>query len=219
MQFAAIIYAAPLVAGAMVVALMIKPLFARPPRRPKARALDPGVEPLLFAFVDGVCDAVGTRGRPDRGRLRGQRLGTPRRRPLGVFSGELMLTIGLPLAAGSNSSSSPGCSPTTSGTSRRGRGCGCRTDPAVNVWFARVVYERDGWDEALAGWSSDNYFFIILLAACPAAVWLTRRVLWVLFRLGHLVSGFLSRQIESTPTVTRRGWSAASSPRPSGGSD
>src|SRR5262249_3600175 len=59
MKVAAIIYAGPLVAGALVVVLMVKPLFARPARGPKSRSLDPGAEPLLYAFVDGVCEAVG----------------------------------------------------------------------------------------------------------------------------------------------------------------
>ncbi len=59
LKFAAVVYIAPLVAGAMVVVLMIKPLFARPARGPKSRSLDPGAEPLLYAFVDGVCDSVG----------------------------------------------------------------------------------------------------------------------------------------------------------------
>jgi hypothetical protein len=67
----------------------------------------------------------------------------------------------------------------------------------INLWFARVVYQRDEWDQTLEAWSSDNQVFLIILAAVTRlAVWLTRRILWVLMQIGHLVSGFLSRQME-----------------------
>src|SRR5262249_13133614 len=67
----------------------------------------------------------------------------------------------------------------------------------VNLWFARVVYQRDEWDEQLESWSSENHVFVILLAGVTRlAVWLARRVLWVLMQVGHIVSGFLSRQME-----------------------
>ncbi len=68
----------------------------------------------------------------------------------------------------------------------------------INMWFARVVYQRDDWDESLESYSStDNGFLVIILvAATRLAVWLARRVLWVLMQVGHLVSGFLSRQME-----------------------
>ncbi len=68
---------------------------------------------------------------------------------------------------------------------------------SINLWFARVVYERDEWDQTLLGWSSpSNGAGMIFGLAIRGAVWLTRRVLWVLMHVGHLVSGFLSRQME-----------------------
>ena len=199
MQFAAIIYAAPLVAGAIVVALMIKPLFARPPRRPKARSLDPGAEPLLYAFVDGVCDAVGA-PRPARIEV-DCRVNASAHRDggiLGVLGGKLILTIGLPFAAGVSLRQFAGVLAHEFGHFSQGAGMRLYAlIMRINVWFARVVYQRDEWDETLEAWSSDNHGFIILLAAVTRlAVWLTRRVLWVLMHVGHLVSGFLSRQME-----------------------
>ncbi len=101
LKIAAVIYIAPLVAGAMVVALMIKPLFARPPRGPRSRSLEPGEEPLLYAFVDGVCDSVGA-PRPARIEV-DCRVNASAHRDgglLGVLGGKLILTIGLPFAAG-----------------------------------------------------------------------------------------------------------------------
>ncbi len=52
------LYVGPLLAGGVVVAFMLKPLFARWGEGGNNRVLDPQVEPLLYAFVDGVCAAV-----------------------------------------------------------------------------------------------------------------------------------------------------------------
>jgi hypothetical protein len=67
----------------------------------------------------------------------------------------------------------------------------------INLWFARVVYERDEWDATLEAYSSGGEGWVVILAGLTRlAVWLARRVLWVLMHVGHLVSGFLSRQME-----------------------
>ena len=86
----------------VVVVFMLKPLFARPARPPQRQGLDPDQEPLLFSFIENICRTVGApsperievdcqvnaSARLDNGPL------APRRR--------LVLTIGLPLAAGLN---------------------------------------------------------------------------------------------------------------------
>jgi hypothetical protein len=67
----------------------------------------------------------------------------------------------------------------------------------VNLWFARVVYERDEWDRALAELSESGGGFGALVGGLARlAIWFTRRVLWVLMYAGHAASGFLSRQME-----------------------
>jgi hypothetical protein len=68
---------------------------------------------------------------------------------------------------------------------------------AINDWFARVVYERDTWDQALEEWSAtENLYIKIVGAFAQLAVRLTRRVLWVLMNAGHLVNMVVSRQKE-----------------------
>ena len=62
---ALMIYFIPLISGAMMVAFMLKPLFAKRVKGMEGRALDPHAEPLLFAFIDGVCTSVGA-PRPKR---------------------------------------------------------------------------------------------------------------------------------------------------------
>lgn len=201
-KMAVLLYASPLVIGGVVVAFMLKPLFARPARRGKAKELDPSKEPLIFAFVDGVCQSVGS-PRPARievdclvnasARLDGGRLAW--------LTGELVLTIGLPLAAGLSLRSFAGVLAHEFGHFSQRVGLRLWVlITSINHWFARVVYERDEWDEMLLAWSSSdgdcNGGVILFGLLARLAVWLTRRVLWVLMMVGHVVSSFLSRQME-----------------------
>jgi Zn-dependent protease with chaperone function len=199
LQVAAVVYIAPLLAGAMVVVLMIKPLFARPARGPKSRALDPGAEPLLYAFVDGVCDSVGA-PRPARIEVDCQVNASAHRDGgiLGVLGGKLILTIGLPFAAGVSLKQFAGVLAHEFGHFSQGAGMRLYgLIMRINLWFARVVYQRDEWDANLEAWSSDEQGLVVLLAGVTRlAVWMARRVLWVLMQIGHVVSGFLSRQME-----------------------
>jgi len=191
------LYAGPLAAGAVVVAFLLKPLFAGRARAGKSRELDPQVEPLLFAFVDGVCASP----RPVRievdcqvnasAHLAGGMLSA-------VFGRQLVLTIGLPLAAGMTLRQFAGVLAHEFG--HFSQGAGMRLSFliwSINAWFARVVYERDEWDETLEAWSKGGNAYAMLLAiAARGAVWLARRVLWALMSVGRLVSGFLSREME-----------------------
>jgi len=199
MKGAFLAYVAPLVAGVVVVALMIKPLFARPARGPKQRMLEPGAEPLLYAFVDGVCNSVGA-PRPARIAVDCMVNASAHREGgiLGVVGGELVLTIGLPFVAGVTLKQFAGVLAHEFG--HFAQGAGMRLYALImrtNMWFARVVYERDQWDETIASWTSGAQGYVMIIGAVVRlAVWLTRRVLWVLMQLGHVVSGFLSRQME-----------------------
>ena len=196
---AALVYLAPLVAGGMVVAFMLKPLFARPPKGAKPRSLDPQVEPLLFAFVDGVCASVGS-PRPTRIDVSSDVNASAHLEGglLGLFRNELVLTVGLPLAAGLDLRSFAGVLAHEFGHFSQGAGMRLYVlIVRVNRWFARVVYQRDAWDEALAAHSTGGNVYVMAFALLArAAVWFTRRILWALMYLGHVVSGFLSRQME-----------------------
>ncbi|MDG1894421.1 MAG: hypothetical protein P8J37_05910 [Fuerstiella sp.] len=68
---------------------------------------------------------------------------------------------------------------------------------SISLWFTRVVYERDAWDEELYRLSEhENPILRLVLSLTRLGIWLTRRVLWVLMLAGHAVSGFLLRQME-----------------------
>ena len=198
-KLAVLIYISPLIAGVVVVALMLKPLFARAARGPKQRLLEPGTEPLLYAFVDGVCASVGA-PRPARIEV-DCRVNASAHRDgglLGVLGGKLILTIGLPFAAGVSLKQFAGVLAHEFGHFSQGAGMRLMAlIMRINMWFARVVYERDQWDETIASWTSGAQGYVMIIGAVVRlAVWLTRRVLWVLMQLGHVVSGFLSRQME-----------------------
>ena len=57
------VYLAPIVAGVIAVFFMFKPLLARPSSNNRSRSLTRQSEPLLFAFVDRICEVVGARSR------------------------------------------------------------------------------------------------------------------------------------------------------------
>lgn len=67
----------------------------------------------------------------------------------------------------------------------------------ISYWFARVVYERDRWDEWLASTASSLDFRIgIVLHFSRLLIWLTRRILWCLMMIGQIFSCYLLRQME-----------------------
>lgn len=192
------LYVAPLVAGAVLLFFLVKPLFARRSRARRLRTLEFGQEPLLFALVARVARAVGS---PEPKRIDvdcqvNASAGFGSR--LGVFTGgDLVLTIGLPLVAGLSVQQFAGVLAHELG--HFSQGAGMRLSyvvRTVNAWLARVVYERDDWDEALANGIAGGGWLSAILLLAALCVWLTRGILWVLMAAGHAASGFLLRQME-----------------------
>ena len=196
---AILIYLGPLIAGAMVVAFMLKPLFARPVRREQVHVLEPEAEALLHAFVARICESVGAQ-RPKWIEVDSEVNASARREGflMGIFGNTLVLRIGLPLVAGLNLRQFAGVLAHEFGHFSQGAGMRLAVlIMSINSWFARVVYERDSWDENLAQWStSGGTEVMIIIGLIRLSVWLTRRILWVLMWVGHLVSVSLRRQME-----------------------
>ena len=199
MKFAVMVYAAPLICGAVMVAFLFKPLFAKPAKAAKARALDPKAEPLLYAFIDGVCTSVGA-PRPARievdcsvNAAAGYAGGA-----FSIFGRKPFLVIGLGLVAGLDVKQLAGVMAHELGHISQGSGARLmQVISSINAWFARGVYERDDWDETLRAWStSDNGYEMVIGGLARLAVWLARRVLWVLLHVGHLVNMVFLRQRE-----------------------
>tara|TARA_R110002111_G_scaffold185031_3_gene250928 strand:- start:50865 stop:53201 length:2337 start_codon:yes stop_codon:yes gene_type:complete len=195
----ALVYLAPIVAGVILIVFMLKPLFSRPAQSSACRSLKREKEPLLFLFVDHVCDAVGA-PRPVQINLDIQVNASAgfRRGWLSMFGNDLVLTIGMPLIAGLSLRQFSGVLAHEFG--HFSQGAGMRLSfiiRSINMWFLRVVYDRDDWDERLEHLSESldlRVSWILYLARL--FIWLTRKILWVLMMVGHLVSGFLMRQME-----------------------
>jgi len=192
-------YAAPIAAGALLIVFLIKPLFARKPKRERPRTLKREDEPRLFAFVDAICDTVKSpRPREIAVDCLVNASAGLRRGWLSLFLGDLTLTIGLPLAAGLDARQFAGVLAHEFG--HFSQGAGMRFSyiiRSINLWFVRVVYERDSWDTALEEWSRDGDFRVMIMVwMFRGCVWLSRRVLWCLMWVGHVVSCILLRQME-----------------------
>jgi Zn-dependent protease with chaperone function len=196
--FMFMLYWAPAVAGLALIAFLLKPLFARSGGSGEARSLDPSKEPLLFAFVDGVCSTVGARtpARIDvdcQVNASASFLGGP----FSLFNRDLVLTIGLPLVGGLSLKQFAGVLAHEFGHFSQGTGMRLSVMiRSINMWFGRVVYERDSWDEKIDQMCTSDGNISIFGWIFKGAVWLSRRVLWVFMMAGHIVSGFLLRQME-----------------------
>ncbi len=197
--FVFLLYVAPGFIGGMLVFFMIKPLFAPAGKRHGTRSLTRDGEPLLFDFVDRICQAVGS---PKPRRIdvdcEVNASASFRNGLLSMFTRDLVLTIGVPLAGGMTMRQFAGVIAHEFGHFSQGTGMRLsylvRT---INAWFQRVVYERDSWDE----WLDDTARSVdlrigIFLYATMLFVWLTRKILWVLMMVGHAASSFFMREME-----------------------
>ena len=69
---------------------------------------------------------------------------------------------------------------------------------SVNIWFFRLVFERDAWDLWLeeCGMEANDSWMLIVVNCARLAVGLSRLLLKLVMLLGHGVSCFLLRQME-----------------------
>ena len=200
MKVRVFLYLIPLVAGGTVSFFLIKPLFTRRERSHDEMALDPAAEPLLFELVRRTALAVGAPV-PREIRLDNQINASAsfRRGLWSLFSDDLVLTIGVPLAAGLTLEQLAGVLAHELG--HFGQRAGMRLSyviRSVNFWFARVVYERDQFDVSLQQAVKDGGDWRVQAVAGVAAgcVWLSRAILKGLMYTGHVLSSSLLRQME-----------------------
>ena len=194
-----IVYVTPIVIGSIMVVFMLKPFFALRAREREPLLLDRRREPLLFAFMEKICRTVGA---PAPGRIQVDCNVNASAGHLGVVSlvhGQLVLTIGLPLVTGLTLRQFTGVMAHEFG--HFSQGAGMRVSNLirrVNHWLARVVYERDAWDQMLVSWSEDSEDGYMRLLGYLARffVWLSRGALRLIMIAGHAVSCLLMRQME-----------------------
>lgn len=193
-------YATPLVIGGVVVLFMIKPLFARRPARAQPLALNRDAEPVLFAFIERICEIVGA-PKPKRIDIDCNLNASAgfRRGLLSFLGNDLVLTIGLPLVAGMNMRQLAGVIAHEFGHFTQGFGMRLtyliRT---INAWFFRVACERDALDVSLDRVAEEggDWRVIIIANLARLAVWASRLLLKALLFTGHLIGCFMLRQME-----------------------
>jgi Zn-dependent protease with chaperone function len=197
---AAVIYIAPIVAGLIALAFMVKPLFAPRRRRPEPFTLDRASNPVLYAHVEVLCRLMGAPVpvRIDINEHANASAGF-RGGWFSMIRGTVVLTIGLPLARGLNVRQLTGVLAHEFGhfTQRTAMRLGWIIG-RINGWFARVVYERDSWDEQLAHAqrTAGHPVVMVIVAVIRGLVALTRFILKVLMHIAHAMSCFMSRQME-----------------------
>ncbi len=194
--FILIMYFGPAVAGVILVFFMVKPFFAPRASEPARITLEPEQEPLLFAFVQKICRLVGA-PMPCRIDVDCEINASASLRQ-GLWSQDLVLTIGLPLASGLDMRQFAGVLAHEFGHFAQGAGMRLTyVIRRINYWFARVVYERDSWDVSLERTARNTDWRIaIVLQAARGCVWVTRRILAALMHAGTAISCFMLRQME-----------------------
>lgn len=186
--------------GAMLLFFLVKPLVVRPRPRRASLALRSASEPVLFALLQLVCDAVGAPV-PDRVEV-DCRLNASAgfQRGLGsLIRGKVVLRIGLPLVALLDLRGLAGVLAHELWHFNQRAGLrACTLIRAVNAWLGRIAHGRDAWDEALEGWAAGAEGWrarsVAGLARLGAAV--SRAVFTVLWSVGQAASGLLLRQME-----------------------
>jgi Zn-dependent protease with chaperone function len=193
-------YVGPIIAGVLGILFMVKPLFAPRLEPPRPRTLSRDEQPMLYAYVDALCTSLGA-PKPCRIDVDMQVNASAsfRRGFLSLLGSDLVLTLGMPLTAGMTLAQWTGVLAHEFGHFTQGAAMRFTyLIGAVNHWFARVVHERDAWDERLDRWERESKWGMaqIVLLISRVFIWISRRILWVLMMIGLAVSSFLSRQME-----------------------
>ena len=196
---ALVIYLTPLVAGPILVIFMIKPLFANLGRPPNRVVLDPNTQPRIFAFVRRICDTVKAPYPAviavdcDVNASASFHKGIS-----SFFSNELVLTIGLPLLGGMDIRTFAGILAHEFG--HFSQGAAMRMTYIIYTvlyWLHVAVERRDFLDEKLEQWGrSEQTIVLAIVHSSRLFIWLTRKILVYMLKLGNFINYSMSRQME-----------------------
>lgn len=192
-----LLYVGPPAVGIIATLFLLKPILIRPPREPDPPVLDRAAEPVLFEFVERLCAALGA---PHPRRIHAD-LNVNASAAVGgwtgFFAGRLVLTIGLPLAAGLTLNQFAGVLAHEFGHfSQR---AGLRSYfliQSIQNWFARVVHQRDGLDLWLAEQQDGDWRISLVAKVAQYVVNVSRSYLSLLMKVGAWISASFSRQME-----------------------
>ena len=195
----AVVYLGPPFAGSVLTFFLVKPILARRPPQRAPLTIERAQAPALFDLIEDVCKhvraPVPTRVQVDchpnawAGFLPG---------PLSIIKRDLVLTVGLPLVAALSIRDLAGVLAHEFGHFAQGGGLRLTwIIRHINLWFFRVVYERDRWDREFENWEAKADFrAAVPVLMARGCIWLSRKALASLLRAGHAISCFMLRQME-----------------------
>lgn len=186
--------------GLVLLAFMLKPLFAPRAKAPPPEKLDPQAEAEFFAAVNALCAAI--RVRPPSAILIGYDVNAWVQFEhgwRGLFTGRRLLSIGLPLVTGLSARQLAGVLAHEFGHFAQGTGMRCSfIINGVNRWLESRAYHPDEWDERLQRWREQNgdAYTLIITGMASLCLWLTRLLMRGLFQLSFRASRRLSQEME-----------------------
>lgn len=191
--------AGPPIAAAILVFYMLRSMWPRRSGRPDGVVLREREEPRLHELVWAIADALGApRPREIRVDLQVNASAGLRRGLLSLFGRDLVLTLGLPLAAGLTTRQLSGIVAHELGHFAQRGGMGVSfLIRSIQAWFARVVFERGDFDAGLDQHAAQGSWATRAIAQIARLfLWISRKILGGLMYLGAALSAALSRQME-----------------------
>src|SRR6266540_978341 len=193
-----LLYVTPILIGIVLLVFLIKPLFVRWRMLALTIPLSHTDHPDLFAFIGQLCQRMGAPipSRIDATFEPGAHVGY--RAGIGsFFSNDIVLTFGLPLAAGLNCQEFAGVLAHELGhcTQHNAMRCSYLIERTTH-WLSRVVYERDEMDVDLIQTTQESSSGLVVGLVSQLFVAVARGILWLFMNAGHWVASFMSRQME-----------------------
>lgn len=186
--------------GGVVLAFMLKPLFAPRPKAPPPLLLDPEQEREFVTAVHALCGVIGVR--PPSSILLGNDVNAWVQFDdgwRGWLGGRRRLSIGLPLVVGMSARQLVGVLAHEFGHFAQGTGMRCAyLINSVNRWLESRAYHPDAWDERLRHWraESQDLYTVLITGTASVCLRLVRLLMRGLFQLSFRASQRLSQEME-----------------------
>jgi hypothetical protein len=193
-----VLYMIPILAGLSLIGVLLSPFFRSGRRDGECVSLSHADNPLLFRFIGQLCQRMGAPipSRIDADLSVGASAGF-REGFRSMFGNDIVLTIGLPLAA-SMTCREFGCviaHELGHFTQRIAMRLGYVIN-MTNRWLVYAVYARAD-EPVLLDTTPSSGFSLLYSIVSHIGLGITRGILWVLLVVGHSFSSFMSRQMEA----------------------
>jgi len=192
------LYFGPLFVGIVVLIFLVKPIFRGFGRREKPQRIRREAEPFLYEYVETICRSVHAPTAKSIRVMLDANAGAGFRGGLfSVLTGDLMLTIGLPLVAGMSVRQLSGILAHEFG--HFSQGAGMRLSYFVrhaNFWLERVVLERGSIDDWIDDQCHSSFLSGVVFRPLRMVVRLAQYLLLEIVWFAHAVSCFMTREME-----------------------